>query len=129
MIKELAEWIESLKQAAEVDEYFSISWFNGTKNAPFAIIGGWLNGFSEDFSDLLCISRENPEYSMCVKVAVNDGPYAYTDFEIMEMPYDKETGEVDNTCVALEWDDDSESLAIWLLDQWERIMDGHWEEI
>jgi hypothetical protein len=66
---------------------------------------------------------------MCVKIAINDGPFAYTDYEIMNMPYDEESGNVDDTEVALEWDDDSESLATWLLTEWERIMKEHGEEI
>jgi hypothetical protein len=47
----------------------------------------------------------------------------------MNMPYDEESGNVDDTEVALEWDDDSESLATWLLTEWERIMKEHGEEI
>lgn len=128
MIKDLATWIESLKQSARNDEIFDISWFNGTKHTPFAIIGGWMSGFNEDWSDLMCISKGDPSYCMCVKIAINEGPYAYTDFELMNMPYD-EDGNVDDTCFALEWEDDSESLATWFVGEWERIMKEHGEEI
>lgn len=121
MIKDLATWIEGLKQSARNDEIFDISWFNGTKHTPFAIIGGWMSGFNEDWSDLMCISKGDPSYCMCVKIAINEGPYAYTDFELMNMPYD-EDGNVDDTCVALEWEDDAESLASWFVCEWERIM-------
>jgi hypothetical protein len=121
MIKKLAEWIESLKDDAENDNPFDIAWFSETKNKPFSIIGGWMEGFSEDYSDLLCISESNPKYAMCIKIAVNEGPYAYTDFELMNMPVDPETKEVDDTCIALEYNDDSESLAQFLLMELERI--------
>ena len=124
-VKSLAEWIEGLKKAAQDDESFSISWFNETKDKPFSIIGGWMEGFSEDYADLLCMSKSNPKYAMCVKIVVNEGPYAYTDFEIMNMPVDSETEEVDDTCIALEYDDDSESLAAFLLTEWERIMEEY----
>lgn len=119
-IKKLAEWIEELKEAARNDESFSIAWFKPTENNPFSIIGGWMEGFSENYSGLLCISKSNPQYAMCVKIAVNEGPYAYTDFEIMNMPVAAD-GEVDDTCIALEYDDDTESLAQFLLMELERI--------
>jgi hypothetical protein len=125
-INSLVVWIESLKEAARKDETFSISWFKGTKNEPFSIIGGWMEGFSDSYDDLLCISKSNPKYAMCVKIAINEGPYAYTDFEMMNMPYDEE-GMVDDTCIALEWEDDPEDLATWLLGEWERIMEEHKE--
>jgi hypothetical protein len=128
MIKKLAEWIESLKDDAENDNPFNIAWFSGTKNAPFSIIGGWMEGFSEDYSNLLCISKSNPSYAMAIKIAVNEGPYAYTDFEIMNMPIDPETEEVDDTCIALEFDDDSEVLAQFFLTEWERIMKQYSKE-
>lgn len=116
----LVQWIEDLKEAAQKDEAFSISWFEGTQDAPFSIIGGWMEGF-ENYSGLLCVSKAEPKYAMCVKIAVNEGPYAYTDFEVMNMPVDS-SGEVDDTCIALECDDDTESLAQFLEMEWERIM-------
>lgn len=126
-IKNLADWIEGLKNAAREDETFSISWFKGTKNEPFSIIGGWMEGFSDSYKDLLCMSKSEPKYAMCIKIAINEGPYAYTDFEIMNMPYDEE-GTVDDTCIALQWDDDAEELATWLLGEWERITKEHSED-
>lgn len=120
-LKNLTDWIEDLKKSAKEDEQFSIAWFKETENKPFSIIGGWMEGFSEDYSDFICISKGDPSYAMCVKIAVNEGPYAYTDFEIMNMPVNPETEEVDDTCIALEYDDDSESLAQFLLAELERI--------
>jgi len=123
-VAKLALWLDELKQDAKKDNFFDISWFEGTKNERFSIIGGWMEGFSENYSDLICISKSDPKYAMCVKIAVNEGPYAYTDFEIMNMPITK-TGEVDDTCVALEWEDDTGSLAGWLLCEWERIINTY----
>lgn len=120
MIKELTNWIEELKELARQDDNILISWFPETRDKPFAIIGGWMEGFTEEYADVFCVSKTNPKYAMCVKIAVNEGPYAYTDFEIMNMPTYGE-GEVDDTCIALEYDDDSKSLAMFLATEWERI--------
>lgn len=117
----LADWLRDLIEAAKKDEQFSIAWFKETENEPFSIIGGWMEGFSEDYNDVLCISRGDPSYAMCVKIAVNEGPYSYTDFEIMDMPVNPATEEVDDTCIALDYDEDVVGLAQFLAGEWERI--------
>lgn len=127
MLNNLTEWIEEIIEAAKDDNCFSIAWFKGTENKPFSIIGGWMEGFSEDYSDLLCISKSNPKYAMCIKIAVNEGPYAYTDFEMMDMPINKE-GDVDDTCIALEYNDDPKATAEFFLGEWERIMREYGED-
>lgn len=127
MLKNLTKWIESLKEDAQNDNSYSIAWFSGTKNEPFSIIAGWASDFSSDYSDHICISKSNPDYAICIKIAVNDGPYAYTDFEIMNMPITK-SGEVDDTCIVLEYDDDAEELAEHFLSEWERITNEYKEE-
>ena len=127
-IESLATWIRDLIEAAKDDQSFCIAWFKETEEAPFSIIGGWMEGFSEDYSDILCISKSNPKYAMCVKIAVNEGPYAYTDFEIMNMPLDK-NGEVDNTCIALDLDEDVYGMAQFFKTEWERIMEEHTEAV
>ena len=120
-IGSLAAWIQELKEAAKKDAQFSVSWFKGTRDAPFSIIGGWDGGFSENQADILCSSYGDPSYAMCVKIVKNEGPYAYADFEILDMPIDK-SGEVDDTCIALEWNDDPAATAQFFLGEWERIM-------
>lgn len=124
----LAAWIETIKEAAKADTESVIHWFGQTADEPFSIIAGWQKYFTnDDFSDVFCISKSHPEYVMCVKIAINDGPYAYTDFEVMNMPLDK-TGDVDDTCVPLEWDDDPEAAAMFFMHEWERIMKEHGKE-
>ena len=120
-VNKLADWIRDLIEAAKSDEQFSISWYKETEDEPFSIIGGWMEGFSEDYSDVLCISKSNPKYAMCIKIAVNEGPYAYTDFEVMNMPVDPVTNEVDDTCIALDYDEDASGLAQFFAGEWERI--------
>lgn len=121
MLQRLTEWIKNLMRMADEEEDFLISWFEDTKNSPISIVGGWSDGFSKEYSDMLHISKTSPSFAMCVKIAVNEGDYAYTDFDLMNMPLDKESGEVDDTCIALERDDNPTELAQFLMTEWERI--------
>lgn len=124
-IKRLAEWIESLKDDAENDTTFDVSWFEDTKNNKFSIVGGWMqSGLSTTDIDIFCLSRENPQFVMAVKIAVNEGPYAYVDFETLNMPVDK-NGEVDDTCFLLEWADDPDALAQFIYTEYERISENY----
>lgn len=124
MITKLAEWIEALKEAAEDDNCFSVAWFKETEKEPFSIVGGWSEGFSEDYADLLHISKSNPSYAMCVKIIENKEPYACADYDSLDMPVDK-NGEVDDTCIALELEDNPEAVAMFYLNEWERITKEH----
>lgn len=117
----LAGWINGLIQAAKEDEQFSVSWFIPTKETPFSIVGGWMDGFAPDESNLFCQSKSNPTWAMCVKIVVNEGPYAYCDFETLDMPID-DHGEVEDTCIALEWEDDTIAAAEFFAHEWERLM-------
>lgn len=122
--EELVAWIEDIKEAAKDDTSFSIAWFKGTKDSPFAIIAGWAECFADNsgVEDLFCCSKSQPKYCMCIKVAENEGPYAYTDYEIMNMPYDRESGDVDITEIMLEWDDPVDYMADFFIHEWERLM-------
>lgn len=120
MIDALAGWIKGLKEAAADDEQFLISWFIPTKNSKFSIVGGWEDGYDPKDQDLFCLSHSNPTYGMAVKVVENNGPYAYCDFETMDMPIDK-NGEVDDTSITLEYNDDPKALAAFFYNEWERI--------
>ena len=126
----LAAWIEDLKEAAKDDTSFSISFYGETASKPFAIIAGWMECFSDnsEVDDLFCCSKSQPKYCMCIKIAKNEGPYASTDYEIMDMPYDPKTGEVDNTEVMLEWNDHADYVAEFFMHEWERIMETYGED-
>ena len=126
----LTEWIEDIKTGAKQDAPFCIAWFPATKNMPFSIIAGWQEYFADnsEVDDMFCISASDPRYVMCIKVAENEGPYAYTDYELMNMPYDRETMEVDDVEIALEWEDDAESLAEFFMHEWERITETYSED-
>lgn len=128
-IESLTRWVESVKDFAKQDTPVSIVWFKETENMPFSIVAGWQKMFTKsDCSDLFCCSKSQPEYVMCVKIAANEGPYAYADFEYMTMPVDK-NGVLDDTCMPLEWEDPAEVVAMFFLMEWERIMKEHEEGI
>jgi hypothetical protein len=120
--EQLTNWINDLKWAAAGDEQFLVAWFKPTKEEPFSIVGGWLNGFAPKEADLFCQSKSNPTYAMCIKIIVNKGPYAYCDFETLDMPM-SEDGEVDDNCIALEWKDDPAKVAEFFMIEWEQLMD------
>lgn len=123
--KDLACWIAGLQESAKKDEQFLVDWFKPTENSPIAIIGGWQGGNYPDVNDdLFCTSKSSPEHIMCVKIIVNKGPYAYADFEVLDMPVDM-AGEVDDTCLMLEWDDKPELIANFFMTEWERISEAY----
>ncbi len=118
----LAGWVKGLMQAAKEDEQFSVSWFIPTKESPLSIVGGWMDGFAPSEADLFCQSKSSPTWAMCIKVIVNEEPYAYCDFETLNMPVD-DREEVEDTCIALEWKDDPMKVAEFYMHEWERLMD------
>lgn len=127
--EQLTEWVNSIIEAAHDDTSFSISWFGGTMDSPFSIIAGWQKFETVgDYSDIFCVSKSEPGYAMYIKIAENEGPYAYADFEAMNMPLSK-SGDVDDTCVPLEWDDIPEMVADFYMAEWERITEAHGKEI
>lgn len=117
----LAGYVYNLKEAAKNDEPSSVFWFTPTKESPFSIVGGWMDGFSPREADLFCQSTSEPTYAMCIKIIVNEGPYADCDFETLNMPI-SEDGEVDDNCIALEWDDDPSRVAEFYMIEWEQLM-------
>ena len=125
--EDLIAWIESIFEAAREDTSFSISWFRPTEKCPFSIIAGW--GYLPDMPESFCVSKSSPKYCMCIKIAENEGPYAYTDYEIMTMPWNRETGDVDDTEVILEWDDPIDYMADHFMAEWMRLMDVEGEGV
>lgn len=125
----LTGWIKGLIQAAKEDEQFSVSWFIPTKEESFCIVGGWLeSGFDPTDRDIFCISESNPKYAMAIKVVINEGPYAYCDFETLNMPMDiNNPDEVDDTCMILEWNENPEAIAEFIGGEWARITEEYRE--
>ena len=120
IIANLEDWLKSLITRAEEDDNFLVSWFDDTKDDSISLVGGWSEGFSEDFNDILYISKSSPSYALCVKIAVNDGPYAYVDFDTLDMPTSSD-GTVEDTCIVIERNEDISGLASFLSCEFERI--------
>ena len=126
MRKDLANFLRGLIDSAKEDTAMAINLgrFRGTIDSKFGIVGGWTKGQFDGYGDLLCVSKENPNYAMAVKIVVN----GTGDYESLQMPT-TEDGNVEDTEIALEWEDDVDSAAAWLISEWERIMKEHGEEI
>jgi hypothetical protein len=120
--EQLIDWIESTIQDAREDARFSIAWFKPTEKSPLAIIAGWQELDEPEGEDSFCRSKAYPKYTMAIKIAENHGPYAYTDYEIMNMPWDRKTGDVEDTEVFLEWDDPVDYMADHFRGEWIRLM-------
>lgn len=120
-INELATWIADLIDFAKKDEQFLVNWFKPTEDSAISIVGGWLGGnYPGVNADLFCESKSSPGYIMSVKIILNEGPYAYTDYEMLSMPTEV-NGEVDDTCQMLEWNDDPEQIATFFWGEWQRM--------
>ena len=127
-VDHLAVWIENLKELAKNDTENVLHWFGQTAGEPFSIVGGWCKMFhGEDYTDIFCCSASHPEYAMCIKIVENKDQLAI-DFDSMPMPLGKH-GEVDDTCIPLEWSDDPMYAAQFFLSEWERIMKEHSEAL
>lgn len=124
-VDRFVEWVDELRAAAERDEDFSYSVFEQSDD-PFVIVGGWSEGFSADYNDMLYISKSCPSYAMCIKIAINDGPWFYTDYDMIDMPVD-DTYEVEDTNIALERCDVSSAVAEFYLRELERMIEEHKE--
>lgn len=123
--EQLIDWIEDLREAAKDDTSFCIAWFKPTESCPFAIIAGWQELDEPDGEDSFCRSKSHPKYVMAIKIAENHGPYAYTDYEVMDMPWARESGDVDDTEVFLEWTDSVDYLADHIEADWIRVTEEH----
>lgn len=119
MLEQLTAWIADLKKKAENDED-GIFYFPNTKPYAFNIVGGWSDGFSEGFNDLLHISKSNPSYAMSVKIVCNEAD-PDVNFDNLVEPWDVNEEEPAGPCVAIELEDDPAQLAEFILCEWERI--------
>ena len=123
-IEELSVWITDIIESAKRDENCLVYWFVPTMRSPYSIVAGWqkLSNMPEEF----CISRSQPDYVMSIKV-VENADLICPDFDSLIMPTDQH-GEVDDTCMPLEWSDPAEVAAQFFLMEWERIMKEHEED-
>lgn len=124
ILKQLTEWIKCLMEEATKDSDLTVSWFQAPseESSPIQIIGGWAKGFSEEYADLLYLSKSEPKYAMCIKIVLKDNfsTYLDRDFDSINMPVYKH-GEVDDTCIPLELEDEPKQAAQFFLAELSRI--------
>jgi hypothetical protein len=128
-IKRLSNFIQSLIDDAENDTPFEVTWFDGTKDDKFSIVGGWVESdLLPSDRDLFCLSKANPKYIMAIKIAINPKPCAHCAFETLSMPMDiNDPEKIDDTLFVLEWDIDTEAMARFIYGEWERITKAYQE--
>ena len=125
-LKRLSNWVDYLRASAENNPDLVYTIFyprldnNETKERLY-IVGGWSKGFSADYSDVLYINKDNPNYAMCIKVAVAPASVSNVDFDNFDMPVDM-NGNIEDTCVSLEREDTSLGVAMFYLNEYERIL-------
>lgn len=123
-IDSLTVWITGIIESAKKDENCQVYWFVPTMRSPFSIVAGWQK--LPNMPEVFCTSKSQPEYVMSIKVIENDNQIC-PDFDSLLMPTDTH-GEVDDTCMPLEWDDPAELAAQFFFIEWERIMTEHVED-
>ena len=94
---DLTEFIKTVHSEGLADAAGAIWWFKPTKDKRLAIIGGWTGSFDADQigADDLLESKTSPSYCFGVKIAINEGPYAYTEYDLMNMPILCDLGDED----------------------------------
>lgn len=103
------EWLRNNKEGCAFFELGK----SDCKTGKMSIVMGWSGGFDDD-------EPQNPnadgEYRICVKLAYNESSMQ-SDYEFdWEMPYDENTGDVDDTNTAYEGFDD----VMWLIEYWRK---------
>jgi hypothetical protein len=113
LIKEFTNAVEHMKKTKANGTYH---WLLGTdeNNNDWAIVLGWSDGFEPDESD----DCMDGTYSLCSKIAYQpNNSLMQCDYDIdWTIPYNEETGEVDDTEIAIFSGCDLEYVVNWLLD-------------
>ena len=119
----LAKWIEMLIRQADTNEKFTsdtypVIWFTltGEEKIPYLIVAGWSSGFSNEENDIFFIGNGN---ALSIKLIPN---YRFPghDFESVSMPVDK-SGVREEICMILERDEDVSGLALFFLNEIDRL--------
>lgn len=113
MIKGFIEAVEDMKKTHEDGTYY---WVLDTdeKHNTWAIVLGWGAGFDGDEDD----DCMDGSYRLCVKLAYqSDNSIMQCDYECdWIIPYHEETGEIDDTEIAIYPNTDLKETIDWLLD-------------
>lgn len=123
LVKEFANAINNIKNTHENATYY---WILGTNknNNNFAIVLGWSDGFEPDETDYYM----NGTYRLCSKLAYQpNNSLMQCDYDIdWFMPYDEESGEVDDTEISIYSNinmTNIEEIIDWFLDKYSNYME------
>ena len=98
--RNIARWLKKTALAIHKNDTAECaSWtFDGTN---YSLSVGWLGGFDEkDKNDGLLHSKKQPSYTINCGIKIYN-PYDCADFEFMDMPYNKESGDVWDSSISL----------------------------
>lgn len=113
LIEAFTKAVENMRKYHENGTYY---WHLGRdeNNNNWAIVLGWANGFEEDEND----DYSSGTYRLCTKLAYqSNNSIMQCDYDIdWAMPYDEETGEVDDNEVPIYTDSNMEEIIDWLLE-------------
>lgn len=114
-------WVDELRKDAETNDDLKYSVFYPDGNdSPFCIVGGWSKGFNTSFSDIFYANRTDPSLALYIKVAMVPKSSVHNTFDDFVLPVDC-YGNIEDTCVALEKDDLSLAVAMFYLNEYERL--------
>lgn len=89
----------------------------------YAFVFGWVGYYDPEYSE------DGEGNCVCGKVAYQSKNSMMQEYDIdWLMPYDKETGEVNDTEISMGNPDCTPEIA-WLIDQWKRIYSDAWEKL
>ena len=121
-VDKVAKFIEDSVNTL-MEGYYTCCKYNLDEN--LAIFVGWSDGYDDkDISDNELYRRETPTYRINVGIKVrNDGDWALYDY--LDFPWDPDTGDVWDTGVTINKDEDYKSVAEWELENYPEIVESH----
>ena len=114
LIEEFTNAVEDMRKYHTNGTYH---WYLGTNgNNNWAIVLGWADGFEEDEND----DCSNGTYRLCTKLAYQpSNSIMQCDYDIdWLMPYNEETGDVDDNELCVYSDSNIEEIIDWLLENY-----------
>ena len=93
----------------------------------WAVYVGWSDaGYTDDFESVIH-NEYDPSWVICTKIAdMRTG--AWGDYDWYRMPYNKETGKVWDTNLAISPEENYQQTAAWLLGEYDKIVEAFGNE-
>ena len=115
LVKEFTEAVEEMRRTHGCGTYY---WYIGEdEENDWAIVLGWADGFEEDPND----NNLDGTWRICAKMAFQSKKsIMQCDYDVdWQMPYDEESGEVDDNEISIYPYTDLVGVVDWLLKCWE----------